>query len=69
MATFAEQMLEKIENMILGKSDATLIYYNGTRIEKSDMGALLDAREKLRREVAIEQKLATTGIPRIVTRF
>ena len=69
MATFAEQMLEKVENMLLGKSDVVLIWYNGAKIEKSDMAKLLELREKLRREIAIENKLAKTGIPKIVTRF
>ena len=69
MATFAEQMLEKVENMLLGKSDVELIEYNGVKVSKSDMAKLLELREKLRREIAIENKLAKTGIPKIVTRF
>ena len=69
MATFAEQMLEKVENMLLGKSDVELIEYNGVKVSKSDMAKLLELREKLRREIAIENNLAKTGIPKIVTRF
>ena len=69
MATFAEQMLEKVENILLGKSDVEFIEYNGTKVGKSDIAKLLEIRDKLRREVAIEQNLAKTGIPKIVTRF
>ena len=69
MATFAEQMLEKVENILLGKSDVEFIEYNGTKVGKSDMAKLLEIRDKLRREVAIEQKLSKTGIQKIVTRY
>ena len=69
MATFAEQMLEKIENMLLGKSDAEFIEYNGVKVGKSDMAKLLEIRDKLKREVAIEQKFSQLGTPKIVTRF
>ncbi len=69
MATFAEQMLEKIENMLLGKSDVEFIEYNGVKVGKSDMTKLLQIRDKFKREVAIEQKFAKTGTPKIITRF
>jgi len=69
MASFAENMLEKVENLILGKSDVEFIEYNGVKVGKSDMAKLLEIRDKLRREIAIENKLAQTGIQKIVTRF
>jgi len=69
MATFAENMLEKVENLILNKSDVEFIEYNGVKVGKSDMAKLLEIRDKLRREIAIENKLSNTGIQKIVTRF
>jgi len=67
--SFARDMLTKIENMLLGKSDVEFIEYNGAKIGKSDMAKLLEIRDKLRREIAIEEKLAISGIQKIVTRF
>ena len=69
MASFAEELLERVENLILGKSDVEFIEYNGVKVGKSDMAKLLEIRDKLRREIAIENKLAQTGIQKIVTRF
>ena len=66
---FAKEMLEKIENMLLGKSDVEFIEYNGVKIGKSDIAKLLEIRDKLKREIAISEKLSKGGIPKIVTRF
>jgi hypothetical protein len=67
--SFASEMLSKVENILLGKDDTEFIEYNGVKVTKSDMVKLSEIRDKLRREVAIEEKYAKTGIPKIVTRF
>jgi len=67
--SFAREMLTKIENILLGKSDVEFIEYNGVKVGKSDMVKLLEIRDKLRREIAIEEKLSISGIQKIVTRF
>jgi hypothetical protein len=67
--SFASEMLTKVENMLLGKDDTEFIEYNGVKVTKSDMAKLLEIRDKLRREVAIEEKYSKTGISKIVTRF
>ena len=67
--SFAREMLTKIENILLGKSDVEFIEYNGVKVGKSDIAKLLEIRDKLRREIAIEEKLSISGIQKIVTRF
>jgi len=54
--SFAADMLQKVEAMLLGKSDVEFIDYGGMKIGKSDIPKLLEVRDKLKREVAQEER-------------
>ena len=73
MATFAEEMLQKIEDLLRGKADSDIktFQYNGKMLSKYSFEDLLKLRDKFKAEVAAEkraQELAEgTGVdPRFV---
>lgn len=75
--TFAEQMVEKIESVLLKKADNDVLEYeiNGRKLSKYNFGDLEKMRAKYKREVAAEKVAADLaaglGNPRrkVMTRF
>ena len=58
--TFAEQMVEKIEALLLGKADNDIknFEFNGKSLSKYSFDELIKLRDKFKAEVAAEKRAA-----------
>ena len=69
--SFASELLEKVENLLLGKADSDIESYSiaGRDLKKYSFSELMKLRDKLKREIEAEKRLKSKGFNKIIVRF